>query len=100
MLSVLLPWLGMNFSSEGTVLEPEHFEGVSHHFDSLRGSFHHAFLEWTAFVLAIVTCILAFSNYQIRRDPITPIIGVDRSQDSWRLVPFSYVGALKSACHG
>lgn len=46
------------------------------HFFLLNGAFTHTILEWSAFMLAILTCVLAFTNYIIKRDPIAPILGV------------------------
>jgi signal transduction histidine kinase/CheY-like chemotaxis protein len=43
---------------------------------NFSGSFIHTILEWSAFSVAIVTAALAFAHFQIKRDAVTPIIGV------------------------
>ena len=43
---------------------------------SLAGSFTHTILEWSAFSIAITTVVFAFAHFQMRRDAVTPIIGV------------------------
>ncbi|MEC4853914.1 MAG: hypothetical protein SAJ12_23275, partial [Jaaginema sp. PMC 1079.18] len=43
---------------------------------SLRGSFTHTILEWSAFCTAIFTAILAFVYFRIEGDVTTPVIGV------------------------
>jgi len=45
-------------------------------FYTLRGSFTHTILEWSAFCVAIMTAVLSFTHFKIRRDLVTPIIGV------------------------
>jgi len=45
-------------------------------FLSLSGAFLHTLLEWTAFCVAIFTVFLAFIHFHIKRDIITPIIGL------------------------
>ena len=41
----------------------------------LTGSFVHTILEWSAFLAALLTVLLAFTHYSIERDAATPIIG-------------------------
>ena len=43
---------------------------------SLSGSFTHTILEWSAFCTAIFTAVLAFVHFQVKRDVVTPIIGI------------------------
>lgn len=45
-------------------------------FGALSGSFTHTILEWTAASLALFTVILAFVHFRVKRDAVTPIIGV------------------------
>jgi len=45
-------------------------------FYTLRGSFTHTILEWSAFCIAFMTAVLSFTHFKIRRDLVTPIIGV------------------------
>ncbi|GEM_PF-5600328 len=71
-----LQWVGIDAGSRESAFAPNHSDGVDQQFDLLRGAFHHVFLEWSAVMMAIVTCVLAFAHYRIHRDPITPIIGV------------------------
>lgn len=42
---------------------------------ALRGALVHSLLEWTSVCLGIVTAVLAFFHYVIKRDVATPIIG-------------------------
>lgn len=44
--------------------------------NSLRGSFTHTLLEWSAFSTAIFTVFLAFTHFNITHDVTTPVIGV------------------------
>ena len=43
---------------------------------TLSGSFIHTILEWSAFCAALFTATLAFSQFSIKRDATTPVIGV------------------------
>lgn len=45
-------------------------------FYQLRGAFTHSLLEWSAFAIALTTCVLAFSHYRITGNITTPIIGL------------------------
>jgi amino acid transporter len=74
-----------------------------------KGSFTHVILEWSAVVLAIITCVLAYTHYDLKVDPLTPVLGVallcagfmdgfhalaaarliESSSDSNNLVPFT-----------
>lgn len=42
----------------------------------LSGSFTHTILEWSAFCTAIFIVILSFTHFYLKRDPVTPVIGV------------------------
>lgn len=60
-------------SEEGSVFNSILFMDMMHY--ALAGSFIHTLLEWTAVCIALFTAILAFTQYSIRRDVTTPIIG-------------------------
>lgn len=73
---------GVDFSSSHYQLSPEtaglmtDLELSSAAVNSLKGAFIHVLLEWTAVAIAIATAILAFIQYRITNNPVTPIIGV------------------------
>ncbi|MFQ6048031.1 MAG: PAS domain S-box protein, partial [Phycisphaerae bacterium] len=81
-LPTLLNLLGLDFGSAQPSLDlraasrmaPNELVDALHH--SLAGSFTHTLLEWSAFCTAIFTVILAFVHFKIKRDVVTPIIGV------------------------
>lgn len=43
---------------------------------TMRGGFTHTLLEWSAFIIALLTVFLAFVHFKINKDVTTPIIGV------------------------
>ena len=43
---------------------------------SENGNLHHALLEWSAFIVAILTAILAFAHFKIKHDVTTLVIGL------------------------
>ena len=45
-------------------------------YHTMRGSFTHTILEWSAFATALFTVLLALIHFSIKRDVTTPIIGV------------------------
>ncbi len=45
-------------------------------YDTLAGSFTHLLLEWSAVSIAFATAVLAFIQYQITGNKVTPIIGM------------------------
>lgn len=45
-------------------------------FHALSGSLQHGLLEWSAVIAALLTSILAFAHFSIRKDITTPIIGI------------------------
>ncbi len=51
-------------------------EQVNAVFHGLRGAFTHTLLEWSAFSAALFTVVLALIHFGIKRDAVTPIIGV------------------------
>ncbi len=40
------------------------------------GPFVHSLLEWSALMIALLTCILAFTTYLVKNDPLVPVLGV------------------------
>ncbi len=68
-LPVFLNQLGISFASQSVSLDAANFAGlakadlVDSLHRSLAGSFLHVVLEWSAFSVAIFTCILAFSHF-------------------------------------
>ncbi len=50
--------------------------GIDAVYQQLGGAFWHTILEWSAFCAAIFTVVLAFVHFKIKRDVVTPIIGV------------------------
>lgn len=65
---------GVDFSSFKLQLDIHNTDLVNHLFHVHRGAFTHALLEWSAFSVAVLTAMLAFAHYAIKRDPITPIV--------------------------
>ncbi|NET08602.1 MAG: histidine kinase [Symploca sp. SIO2B6] len=81
-IPILLNILGMDFSSKSAVLSVEAIAHLStpeltdalHR--ALAGSYTHTILEWSAFCSAIFTVVLAFAYFTIKRDIITPVLGI------------------------
>ena len=75
---VLATVFGISFASKIMPfnLGAEESNLIVHGFESLSGVFSHALLDWTACILAFVTCALAFTHYRVKRDSIMPVIGV------------------------
>jgi len=74
-LPFLLNLIGFDFGSAKVAFDPV-LGTVDNRFESLGGAFTHALLEWAAFSLAIITCVIAFTNYFIKGDVAVPVIGV------------------------
>ena len=76
-LPFLLHLLGVDFGTQSTPLMAVG-AGVSLDtlLQTLRGSFTHTLLEWTAFCLAFFTVVLACIHFHVQRDSVTPVIGV------------------------
>lgn len=81
-LPTLLNFCGVDFSTRGSVLgrttivrsledTPDLLQ--SH---TIKGPLVHTVLEWSAFCVALVTVVFAFTQFAIRRDATTPIIGM------------------------
>jgi two-component system, NtrC family, sensor kinase len=82
LLPTVLNGLGLNFGvvsgaidldAVGLISQTALQDGIHRH---LAGSFIHTLLEWSAFCVAIFTVTLAFSYFTIKRDVVTPILGV------------------------
>lgn len=81
-LPLVLNLLGVDFGTRKQALDLHNAPGMSpvqlvdamH--NSLRGSFSHTLLEWSAFSTAIFTVFLAFIHFNINHDVTTPVIGV------------------------
>lgn len=79
---MLLNLFGFNFGLENKPVYPEQLVGLSTTQISellhaaLHGSFLHTILEWTAVVMSIVISVLAFSQFLIKGDIVTPIVGI------------------------
>lgn len=54
---------------------PAHLQ-VDHMFFRLSGAFSHTILEWSAFMTAFLTALLALAHFKIKRSTATPIIGM------------------------
>ncbi len=67
-LPLALGALGMDFGAESSPSD----EG----FALFQGSFVHTLLEWSATATAAFTTLLAFTHFYIKRDVVTPVIGV------------------------
>ncbi|MBC75604.1 MAG: hypothetical protein CME64_06275 [Halobacteriovoraceae bacterium] len=72
---LILHFAGLDFST-ASVAVTSHGDDLDRAFYTLKGAFSHTILEWSAFSLALITCFLAFTDFAIKRDPATPVIGV------------------------
>lgn len=74
--------MGFNFGLENKPVFPEQLVGLTSTqisevlHTALHGSFLHTILEWTAVVMAIVIAVLAFSQFLIKGDIVTPTVGI------------------------
>lgn len=77
-LPFFLTFLGFDFSSEKVPFDPilSQQNLPDYHFKRLGGAFSHTILEWSAFMFAFMAFVLAFTSFVVRKDPITPILGV------------------------
>lgn len=81
-LPFFLNLLGVDFESTQQPFDVSIFSEMSKYqkldalYHSLSGSFIHTILEWSAFCTAIFTALLSFVYFQIKRDIVTPIIGI------------------------
>lgn len=81
-LPFILNLLGVDFTSQSNELDVITAGAMSKNelndamFYQLRGAFIHSLLEWSAFAIALTTCILAFCHYFVTGNITTPIIGM------------------------
>ncbi|BFM17054.1 hypothetical protein R50073_32370 [Maricurvus nonylphenolicus] len=80
LLPLTLNLLGLNLASHSIPLS-SHYYSVDEIPDdalyrALAGSMHHALLEWSAVSIAVLTALVSFIHYAVRRDPTIPIIGM------------------------
>lgn len=88
---VVLSFLGIEFGTNVLPIESglprssvdtSQLEGMSKAqirdiaFRAMMGGLHHGLLEWSSVIIALMSTILAFSHFAIKRDLTTPIIGV------------------------
>ncbi|MEM9555891.1 MAG: ATP-binding protein [Acidobacteriota bacterium] len=74
-LPLVLRWIGLDL---GSPHPPDDFAvvtGVDALHRALAGAFVHTMLEWSAFLVAFFTVVVAFTHYRVVGDPATPIIG-------------------------
>ncbi len=80
LLPLSLNLLGLNFSSSSTPLSSDYIDAseipTDALFNALSSSIHHTLLEWSAVSIAVLTAIVCFIHYYLRRDPTVPIIGM------------------------
>lgn len=82
MLPISLNLLGLDFGSPTQVFDARaalsmtQSEVINALHYKLSGSFTHTILEWSAFCTAIFIVILSFIHFYLKRDAVTPIIGV------------------------
>lgn len=81
-LPFLLLFFGLDFGTTPHPLTPQTAGAMSEKqlqnaiYDALTGSFTHLLLEWSAVSIAISTAVLAFIQYHITGNKVTPIIGM------------------------
>lgn len=76
----LVNLVGVDFGTPGQAFDSlsgrEGVELVDAMHQTLAGSFVHTILEWSAFCAAIFTVFLTFLDYAIKKNPMTPIVGI------------------------
>jgi len=76
----LLNLFGIDFTSQVIPLSSASIiEGKlvpDHLFKAVSGALHHALLEWSAVVLAVIATLISFIHYQVKKDVTVPIIGL------------------------
>lgn len=81
-LPFLMNLLGISFASPPYRLDSSNFNDLSDYelldqlYHALVGSFTHTVLEWIAICTAFFTGLLSFVHFAIKRDVVTPIIGI------------------------
>jgi len=80
LLPGLLNILGLDFSSVKTPISEEKIANNSISandlFYALSGALHHAILEWSAVIVAMLVFIVSLVHYRVRGDMAIPIIGM------------------------
>lgn len=81
-LPILMNLAGLDFGAESKPFDNSVLNGLFSNVLSealylkLSGGFIHTILEWSAFTIALFTAFIAFAHYRVKRDVITPIIGI------------------------
>jgi signal transduction histidine kinase len=81
-LPLLLHQLGIDFASHQEMFPFDRVHEMSEsaildaHFLRLSGAFVHTLLECSAFIVAFFTVVLSFTHFSIKRNSVTPIIGM------------------------
>ena len=80
---MLLNLIGIDFSSQKTPFpnpieyaQMDDSQILEAMFRGLRGALEHTLLEWSAFLAALFTVVLALVHFQIKRDAVTPLIAL------------------------
>jgi len=71
----MLNLLGVDFASSTVAIDFD-AESVDGTIRALSGTYVHTLLEWSATTVAAFTALLAFTHFRLKRDIVTPIIGV------------------------
>lgn len=72
-ISFASPQNSLNLSTLTNLSQPQWIDQLHH---ALLGSFTHTILEWVAICTAFFTVLLSFVHFAIKRDIVTPIIGI------------------------
>jgi len=81
-MPLILNVLGIDFGSKSkpinweTIANVSDSERIDFLFYNLSGAFTHTLLEWSAFITALATAILAFIHYGVKKNPVVPVIGM------------------------
>ena len=81
-LPLFLYQLGIDFASHEEMFPYNRVHEMSEsaildaHFFRLSGAFVHTLLECSAFIVAFFTVVLSFTHFSIKRNSVTPIIGM------------------------
>lgn len=80
LVPVMLNLVGLDLGSQSTPLS-NHYYNVDEIpgdalYYALAGAMHHALLEWSAVSIAVLTALVSFIHYAVKRDPTIPIIGM------------------------
>ena len=77
LLPVLLNLSGVDFASSQTaIIAGDGRLSDAQLFSALAGAFHHALLEWSSVIFALLTFIAAILHYRIRGDIAVPVLGI------------------------